>query len=304
MGKAQVDYYIRPLGRVGSVPRSSRGLNRLVEMLKEHDVEVVVVEPTAGYERVVLDKLVEAELPVKLIPPDRGRHFARSLGRHAKTDPIDASVLAHMAEVAVAKIRWWQPPCPRQEALRALTQRRTTVVRILEAERKRLRGATNKLVRESIENLIDVLERECKELDSQIASAVAENEALAARARVIQSVPGVGLLTAATILTEVPELGTLTRRQAAALVGVAPYNRDSGNGRGRRMIRGGRHRARRSLYMATLVGLKHNPVLRAHFKQLKSRGKPGLVAMVACMRKLLIHLNSLLRSATSSPEPS
>jgi transposase len=271
------------------------GLSELVALLRRHPIAVVVVEPTAGYERPVLDALADAGLPVKLIPPDRGRHFARSLGRYAKTDPIDAAVLAHMAEVATDRIRWWRPPCPHQEALRALTKRRTTVVRILEAERKRLRFATLKIVRESIENLIFSLKNERKVLDREILVALKKNREISERAAVLETVPGVGTLTAATLLSELPELGTLSRRQAASLAGVAPFNWDSGASQGKRSIRGGRYRARRSLYMATLVGLRHNPTLRIHFHRLKSRGKPGLVAMVACMRKLLVHLNSMLR---------
>lgn len=295
VGKKSVDYHVRPLGISGSLARTPTGLRSLVALLREHRVAVVVVEPTAGYERPVLDALVEASLPVKLIPPDRGRHFARSLGRYAKTDPIDASVLAHMAEVAVNQIRWWKPPCAQQEALRALTQRRMNIVRMLEAERKRLRSATLELVRASIEKLIETLTTNRKEIEREIAAALKESKELSARASVLETVPGVAKLGAATLLSELPELGTLTRRQAAALAGVAPYNRDSGASQGRRCIRGGRHRARGALYMATLVGLRHNPPLRAYFHRLKARGKPGLVAMVACMRKLLVHLNSMLR---------
>ena len=296
VGLKELDYFVRPSGASGSVPRTPKGISKLIQIVRAFQPETIVLEPTAGYERIVLDALFTAKLPVKLVPPDRGRYFARSIGRIAKTDPIDASVLAHMAQAAVERIRWWTPPTPEQEAIRALTKRRMNLVRMLEAERKRAAASTeHPTVRESHSRMIEMLTEERKELDAAITSAIDESEELSARSAVLQSVPGVGVLTAATLLSEMPELGTLSRRQAAALAGVAPFNWDSGSSKGKRHIRGGRQRARNSLYMATLVGIRHNPTIKTYFKGLKARGKPGLVAMVAAMRKLLVHLNSLLR---------
>jgi len=295
VGKTHVDYHLRPTNESGKVRRNEAGLRQLVELLCRAPVEVIVVEPTAGYEQPVLQALFGASLPVKLVPPDRGRHFARSVGRQAKTDPIDAAVLAHMAEVAVEAVRWWVPPPPQEAKLRGLVHRRLTLVRMQEAERKRKNTEPDADVQKSLDRIARSLKVERVRVERKIDSLLQNQAELKQRVAVLEEVPGVGTLTAVTLLTEVPELGTLSRRQVSALVGVAPYNRDSGAKSGRRSIRGGRQLARNSLYMAALVGLRHNPVLKSYYAHLKSRGKHGLVAMVACMRKLIIHLNALLR---------
>lgn len=304
VGKDSVDYAIRPVGERGIVPRTPQGMQRLIKALAPFEVVEVVLEPTAGYERLVLDALFAAGLPLKLVPASRARSFARSLGRLAKTDAIDAAVLAHMAEVAVGDLRCWEPRSPTQETVRALVQRRDALVASIEAERNRLEAAKVPAVAGSCKRIIRLLDKEKAVIEARLAELVPQEPELARRVEVLESVKGVGRIVALTLLTEVPELGTLTRREAAALVGVAPYNNDSGRKQGKRFIRGGRSKARRVLFMATLVGLRHNPVIKAHYAHLRARGKEGKVAVVACMRKLLIHLNSLLRlDPHTSPMP-
>lgn len=304
VGKDSVDYAIRPVGERGIVPRTPQGMQRLIKALAPFEVVEVVLEPTAGYERLVLDALFAAGLPLKLVPASRARSFARSLGRLAKTDAIDAAVLAHMAEVAVGDLRCWEPRSPTQEEVRTLVQRRDALVASIEAERNRLESATAPAVAKSYKRAIRFFDKEKAVIEARLAELVPQEPELARRVEVLESVKGVGRIVALTLLTEVPELGTLTRREAAALVGVAPYNNDSGRKQGKRFIRGGRSKARRVLFMATLVGLRHNPVIKAHYAHLRARGKEGKVAVVACMRKLLIHLNSLLRlDPHTSPMP-
>ena len=297
VGKAVVDYHVRPAGECGSVPRTAQGLRRLVSVLAKYDVVTVVLEPTAGYERVVLRALFAAKLPTKLVPPDRGRHFARSLGCRAKTDAIDAGMLAHMAEVAVDDVGQWTPPTPLEEEMRALVHRRANLVRSVEAERKRRDAVEVRSAVQSHERVIRALQREKVRIEKRLDVLWPKNAAFARRVVLLESVQGVGRVVALTLLTEVPELGSLSRTEAAALVGVAPYNHDSGGKQGKRFIRGGRHRARSALYMACFAGIRHNPVIKAHYTALKARGKVGKIALVACMRKLLIHINTLLREA-------
>lgn len=296
-----MDYFVRPLGEAGVVRRTAAGMRRLVGHLSKYDVSVVVLEPTAGYERSVLGALHAAELPTKLIPADRGRNFARSIGKRAKTDAIDACMLAHMAEVAVGDIRCWTPPTPLQEQMRALVHHRAALVSSLEIQRKRGAAATVPAIVASSKRVVRHLQTELKRIEKQMNALLASEPQLARRVAILEAVKGVGRVVALTLLSEMPELGTLSRREAAALAGVAPYNNDSGKKQGKRFIRGGRDRVRVALFMAALVGLRHNPVIKAHYARLRARGKEGKVALVACMRKLLIHLNSLLRI---EPEPS
>jgi transposase len=208
-------------------------------VLAKYDVVTVVLEPTAGYERVVLRALFAAKLPTKLVPPDRGRHFARSLGCRAKTDAIDAGMLAHMAEVAVDDVARWTPPTPLEAEMRALVHRRANLVRSVEAERKRRDAVEVRSAVQSHERVIRALQREKARIEKRLDVLWPKNAAFARRVVLLESVQGVGRVVALTLLTEVPELGSLSRTEAAALVGVAPYNHDSGGKQGKRFIRGG-----------------------------------------------------------------
>ncbi len=287
-------------------PRTTESLDELAAVLQKLSACRVVLEATGGYERAVLEALHRADLELYLVQPSRARYFARSLGRRAKTDAIDASVLAHMAEVAVEHTAAWQPREADEEHLRALVHRRDQVVEIIAAETKRLRAIVVDRVRRSVESLLKVLTEERDALDAEIKEVGERSEHLRPRIEVLTSVRGVGPVTATVLLAEVPELGTLTRNQVAALVGVAPVTRESGAWTGRSCTAGGRKRARCALYMAALAAISWNPHLKAFYARLVARGKHKKLALVAVMRKLLIHLNSQLRrlaDTSASPSP-
>jgi len=285
---------------VDIVPQTSEALGGLAQRLTAMNVHRVVLEASGGYEADALLALHAAGLPVVLIQPVRARHFAKALGKRAKTDAIDAAVLAQMAAVGVDAEPLWQPRAEEAETLRELSQRRAQLVGERERELKRRRGK-GAFAAESIERNLKFLDGEIKFVEKAIKAAVkAASPELVATLRALEAVKGVGQVTAVTLAVDLPELGTLDRGEIAALVGVAPMNRDSGRHSGQRYIQGGRHGVRKVLYMATVAAVRFNPVIRPFFERLKARGKAGKVALVACMRKLLIHLNSLVRSLISA----
>ena len=276
------------------VANSLGGLDGLVAQLRELDVHRIVLEASGGYETLALERLHAAGFAVVLVQPLRARHFARALGRYAKTDAIDAHVLARMALLAVEEAPLWEPVDEQLADLKALVERRQQVLALRDAERKRLRLA-RAIVRADLERAVAALTAQVAELECRIDALVTAQRRLFDEVALLQSVRGVGRVSAATLRVVVPELGTLTRQQVAALVGVAPMNRDSGAKSGRRYIRGGRNVARQALYMAALAATRWNAVIRARYAHLVATGKKPKVALVACMRKLLIHLNSLMR---------
>lgn len=281
--------------------RTKEALAELVRTLRALGDCRVVLEASGGYERAVLDALWTAGVEAFMVQPDRARHFAKSLGRYAKTDSIDAGVLAHMAEVAVEREQPWRPREDDVEQLRQLVHRRDHLVAHIDAETKRLRAANMTAVRQSIERVLEVLREERTAFEDRIQKLGERSERLAPKLEALTSVSGVGLITAAVLIAEVPELGTLGRNQVAALVGVAPMTRESGKWSGHRFTIGGRTRARCALYMAALAAIRWNDHLRAFYARLVARGKLKKVALVAVMRKMLIHLNSNLRAVTDTP---
>ena len=295
VSKAKVDYATSDGALQGVLLRTPEGLLNLVRELEQLDVHRVVLEASGGYERLVLEVLHAAGLPVVLIQPMRARHFARALGRRAKTDAIDALVLARMAHLAVDEHPLWRPPSESQAILRALVDRRRQLLTLIDMETKRKRGA-HEVVLVGITETLSFLKAKLSEADQQIAALLSQDEELGAQAAELSQVKGVGPVTACTLLVHVPELGTLNRRQIAALLGVAPMNSDSGTKTGRRYIHGGRAQARKVLYMATLTAVRHEPHLKAVYLRLLQRGKPKKLALVACMRQLIIHLNSRMRA--------
>ncbi|MCK6508194.1 transposase [Myxococcota bacterium] len=282
------------------VRNSGAGLTMLCEQLAPLDVHRVVLEASGGYEALALQVLHAAGLAVVLVQPMRARHFARAIGRKARTDAIDAQVLAHMAKLAVDETPRWEPVEELIADLRALVERRQQLLALRDGEKKRLRFARD-VVRPDIEAAVVALSAQVKDLEARIDALVASNERGNAEVEVLESVRGVGRVTATTLRVLVPELGTLTRSEVAALVGIAPINRDSGTKLGRRYIQGGRHAARQCLYMAALAAGRWNDVVKDQYARLMARGKKPKVALVACMRKLLIHLNSLMRSHLGGP---
>lgn len=267
------------------------GIATLVSQLQAAAPTLIVVEASGGYESAVVSACALAALPIVVVNPRQVRDLARALGRLAKTDAIDAATLVLFGERVQPAVR--PLPDATLQALRALVQRRRQLLEMLGAERQRRQQATVRRVVKSLERHIVWLERQLGDVDDALHRQVEASPLWRTQDNLLQSVPGIGPITALTLLTDLPELGRLTRRQIAALVGLAPFNRDSGQWRGRRTIRGGRADVRALLYMATLTAVRHNPVLRAFHQRLRAAGKPPKVALVAAMRKLLTILNAM-----------
>lgn len=292
ISQERLDVHIKPSGQSFSVPNTHKGLEELAERLPKGPAMMVVMEATGGMEYLAAAFLASRSVPVAVVNPRQARDFARATGRLAKTDAIDAEALALFGEAV--KPRLSSVPGADEKALSELLARRRAVVKMLAAEKSRLKQALTQAVIERISAHIAYLEQELKEVDIELKEKVAASPLWKAREELLVSVPGIGSNTAHVLLSGMPELGSLDRKSAAALAGVAPVNRDSGKMRGRRTTWGGREGVRKSLYMATLSAVRFNPHLKEFYDRLLSVGKPKKVAMVACMRKLVVLLNSLL----------
>lgn len=300
VAKTHLDLAVHGEARCWRVANDAVGIASILADLAETPPQKIVLEATGGYEHTLLVALRDAGFPAVVVNPRQVRDFARSMGILAKTDQLDARVLAHFAAITPLKA---QPlPEPQQDQLRALVTRRQQLVVMRTSERNRLEHATGD-VRLNIQTHLAWLERQIAAIAADMAALLRETAALHAASQRLQSVPGVGPIVAATLLGLLPELGTLSRKQIAALVGVAPLNRDSGQRRGSRGVWGGRANVRPALYLATLVACVHNPVIKAFYQRLIAAGKPKKVAVIACLRKLLTILNALLRTQTAwSPD--
>jgi transposase len=268
------------------------GICHLIEALKELPPTLVVMESTGGYETPLAYALDNVEIPCAVVNPREVRDFARATKKLAKTDTIDAYVLAHFAAVIKPEPRHLSDE--QSQELEAILTRRRQITVMLTAEKNRMHTA-RKQVSDSIQAHIDYLEKEMNQLNSNLMGRIEESPVQREKYELLQSVPGVGPNLSSTLLIELPELGNLNRRQVAALVGVAPINHDSGNKRGKRRIWGGRPQVRTALYMATLVATRFNPVISEFYTRLCAIGKAKKIALVACMRKLLIILNSMIK---------
>ncbi len=279
------------------VSNEAEGHSALAEGLAHLKPQLVLMEATGGYEAALACALQAAGLRVAVVNPRMARDFARAMQRLAKTDRIDAVVLAQLADVLARRTdceRFIRPLSePEQQDLAALVTRRRQLVSMQLSERQRLRLA-RPVTRPSIEALLEAIARQLDEVEAEMARQVEQHHAQ--MAKLLQSVAGVGRVAAATLIAELPELGRLNRRQICALVGVAPYANDSGTTRGRRRIAGGRFEVRRALYMATLTATRHNASIRAFYEHLVAAGKLKKVALIACMRKLITHLNAIARN--------
>lgn len=282
------------------VSNDAPGIEQLAAQLLSRSPALVVLEATGGYEFEAACALQAAGLAVAVVNPRTARDFARAMGALAKTDSLDARMLAAFARVLhqhPERERFVKPLADAElQRLQALVLRRRQLVQMITSERQRMR-VSHAAARPSIERVIEFLKAELGDSDSQVAAHVQHHHASLAAA--LASVPGIGAASVAVLLAELPELGQLDRRRVAALVGVAPLNRDSGNMRGQRSIWGGRADVRRTLYMATLTAVRHNPVLKTHYQRLLAAGKRKKVALVACMRKLLTMLNAIAKHGSS-----
>ncbi|HWE62239.1 MAG TPA: IS110 family transposase [Chloroflexota bacterium] len=295
VAKAQLDIAVRPSGEQWTAPHDEAGMAALVVRLQTLGPALVVLEATGGREVPVVAALGAAGVPVAVVNPRQVRDFARAVGQLAKTDALDAQLLARFAAVVQPTPR--ALPDAQAQQLAAWLARRRQLVGILVAERQRLDTALPP-VRARIQAHLSWLEAELAELDDTLKRAVQASPLWQVNDRLLRSVKGIGPATSYTLLADLPELGRLDRKAIATLVGVAPLNCDSGTLRGRRIIYGGRARVRCALYMATLVATRWNPVIRPFYQRLCAAGKPKKVALVACMHKLLTILNAMLRDQT------
>lgn len=295
VSKARLDVAIRPSGESESVANDKTAIKALVKHLGEIQPALIVLEATGGVERQLTRALASAELPVVVVNPRQVRDFAKATGQLAKTDAIDAVVLARFAETVRPVLR----PLPDEVTLelRALIARRRQIAEMMVAERNRLRGASQSVTKR-IDAHIRWLEAELQRADKDLDQSIRQSPIWQENEDLLRSVPSIGPVISRTLLAELPELGQLNRKQIAALVGIAPLNWDSGTLRGRRAIWGGRASVRAVLYMAALVASRHNTVMRVFYKRLRDAGKAPKVALVACMRKLLTILNAMIKHKT------
>lgn len=292
----RLDVHLRPSGEAFAVARDGPGLEALVGRLRDHAPVLVVLEAAGGFEATVAAALAAARLPLAVVNPAQIRAFARATGRLAKTDRLDAGAIARFAEA----IRPGPRPVPDAEAaaLAELVARRRRVVEMIGMEGNRRRQARNPRVPRGVERTLAALQGALGELDEEIRNNVRGAPAWREAEDLLTTVPGIGPITARTLIAELPELGAIDRRRVAALVGVAPLNRDSGASRGHRAIAGGRSGVRNTLHMAALTAVRWNPAIRAAYERLRARGTTPKAALVAAMRKLLTVLNAMLRSKT------
>jgi transposase len=293
VSKDRLDVAVRPSGEVFTIERNPAGLEQLTVRLGVLSPNLVALEASGGFEAVVTAALAAARLPVVVVNPAQIRAFAKAIGQRAKTDPIDAGVIAHFAEATKPEPR----PLPDEatQLLADLVARRRQILEMAVAERQRQKRVTVPHLRKSIARLLKALERELASVDTDINDTVRGSPAWREKEDLLASVPGIGSTIARTLIAELPELGQLSRRQIAALAGLAPFTRQSGQWRGRSFIGGGRTAVRTALFMGAMVAKQHNPALKAFFDRLVAAGKPKMVALIAVARKLLTMLNAILR---------
>jgi transposase len=296
VAKDRLDVAVRPSGDVFAVERNGAGLATLCEKLVALGPAIVAIEATGGFEEIAAAGLAGAGLPLVVVNPAQVRAFAKAIGQRAKTDPIDAAVIAHFAEATKPAIR----PLPDAETrhLSELVARRRQIVEMIGAEKQREKRAALKTTRKSIARIVAALQKELEEMDRDIGTAVRASPAWREKEDLLASVPGVGPIISRTLIAEMPELGSLDRKEIAALAGLAPYTRQSGTWRGKSFIGGGRTRVRTALYLGAMNAKRWNPPLKTFFDRLVAAGKPKKLALIAVARKLLTILNAILRDKT------
>lgn len=292
ISKRYFDLHCLPEGKQHRFENNQKGIRQCLKLLADIRAKLVVMESTGGYEITLACELQVAGLPVAVVNPRQIRDFARAIGQIAKTDKIDAKVIAQFASMVEPPAKEVMDDKARQ--LKSLVARRDQLTGMHVAESNRMEHAVDKSIVHSIKVILKAIEREIAQVNKQIAEHIERNDQLKRKANIVDSAPGIGPTTAFMLVTKLPEIGTLNRRQIAALVGVAPMNRDSGAFRGKRMTGGGRSSVRAGLFMPTLVAIRHNPVIRQFYHRLLSLGKTKMTAVIAAMRKLLTILNTMV----------
>ena len=292
VSKATLDVYIRPIGKALKVANTEGEISQLVEQLKSYEINLIVLEATGGLETELIIQLQEALLPVALINPRQGRDFAKATGKLAKTDAIDAQILAHFGEAMKPQVLAVESEETRQ--LGELVSRRRQLVEMQTAEKNRRARARGKALAD-IEAHIEYLDKRLEQLNQEIEQMTQNNQQWMNKVNLLKTTPGIGQVISTTLVSDLPELGQLTAKQIARLVGVAPLNHDSGQHKGKRMINGGRAQIRATLYMGAVVAMRHNPAIKAFYTRLVERGKSKKLALTACVRKMLVILNAMVR---------
>ena len=295
VSKDHLDVAVRPTDEAWRVDNNDTAIKNLVSKLRGLEPALVLMEATGSYEMALAGALQVADMPIRVVNPRQARDFAKSTGRLAKTDSIDAEALAQFAEAVRPEPR--RLPDEQTQRLSAILTRRSQIVGMLTAEQNRLRQSPHP-VRRRVQVHVNWLKRELSDIEGDLTEAIIESSMWRTKDNILRSVPGVGPVVSLTLLAELPELGTLNRKRIATLVGVAPLNRDSGIFRGRRMVWGGRERVRKAFYMAALTATRHNPAIRSFYLKLLANGKAEKIALTACMRKLLLILNNMVRHGT------
>jgi transposase len=293
VSKATLDIYFRPMGKAVKVTNDEAGISDLVEQLKTVEINLIVLEATGGLETKVIIQLQTALLPVAMINPRQGRDFAKATGRLAKTDAIDAQILAHFGEAMKPSVLAIESESARQ--LSELVSRRRQLVEMRTAEKNRSSRARGKALA-NIQAHLEYLEQTIKEVNQEIEQLNQNNQSSIDKINLVKTVPGIGPIISTTLVADLPELGQLTAKQIARLVGVAPINHDSGQHQGKRRISGGRGHIRAALYMGAVVAMRHNPIIKAFYDRLVERGKSKKLALTACVRKILVILNAMVRA--------
>lgn len=297
VSKDKLDVCLLPQGELFVVSRNAAGLSSLNERLKTLPVGIIAIEATGGFETVVAASLASAGFPVAVVNPAQVRHFAQALGKRAKTDPIDAFVIARFAEATRPAVRPLDDEATR--LLSALLARRRQIIEMIVAETHREKAVTDKTLKKSIAQLKTALKRALGDIDARIDERMRSSPAWKAKEDLLSSVPGVGTMTARTLIADMPELGRLSPKEIAALAGLAPYTQQSGKWKGKTFTTGGRATVRSALYLAAMVAARHNPVLKAFRERLRAAGKLPKVAIIAVARKLLTILNAMVRENQS-----
>jgi transposase len=292
VSKATLDVYIRPMGKAFQVANTEIEIANLVKQLQSYDLNLIVLEATGGLETELVIQLQAALLPVALINPRQGRDFAKATGKLAKTDAIDAQILAHFGEAMKPQVLGIGSEAARQ--LGELISRRRQLVEMSTAEKNRRDRARGKALAD-IEAHIDYLDKRLQQLNQEIDELTQNNQQWIDKVNLLKTTPGIGQVISTTLVSDLPELGQLTAKQISRLVGVAPINHDSGQHKGKRMINGGRAHVRAILYMGAVVAMRHNPVIKAFYQRLVERGKPKKLAITACVHKILVILNAMVR---------